>query len=800
MSWNKFSRQGSSEAKEPQKSEHWRSRIYQALAAIFITSLISVLFFPHPPAYAHSPHDVVTRVEISPDFRESRTLFVISRGNLLKSQDEGKSWERPFQGLDNTHNFSDLSIASKSTVFLASKGDGIYRSEDEGNHWQPVNEGLESLDISHLCTAHSSPSVLLARDAQNRLYRTENNGGQWERTLLSQAINTIECSNHGNELFVTDQSGNFFTSTDTGKTWIQGFSFRDTGKITAIASISHNSSTLIFVGTDQGEVFTSQDQGRSFSKAEGHLKNDSIWDLQTSIDESGQLLLFASTRNEGFFRSNDQGETWKKYSKGLTKTGQADQDERSHFKEIAITQSFSEDGIIFLAGFDGLFKTSDGGNQWQELDTLSPRAITALSISPNYREDSTIAVGAYKDEAYISRDSGKNWHLINSGLSRVLFNRYGDRKIEVHTARFYDIKFSPNYALDETVFAVLNYYYYISKNAGKTWQEVRTESRKGYSSRGRFIAISPDFKSDQTVYLVTRYGGLTYQSTDGGRNFSIVGAIEEKINGLVISPNYAQDKTLYASGATGIYKTSDAGKTWTLMTSGSEFENETWRSVAISPDYVTDQTLFAGSETGLFKTEDSGQSWIALKNASIGDKSMIKMIGLSPNYAADKTLIVGIQGKGAFRSDDGGESFQSIGAELQERNIPLLPFDTVPVSSASIQFSPAYKDDNTLFAFGSASADVFKSTDGGDTWEMIAIAQQRHQTNEALATQFKIGKTAIQAYPIPRMISALLGAVGIYFTLGQLMQFLGNAKTRWFQFFGASLTFVLIFGTLTISL
>ncbi|MEO1294724.1 MAG: YCF48-related protein, partial [Cyanobacteria bacterium J06636_16] len=324
-----------------------QSKIAKIITGVFIALIISTLLSPHPAAYAHSPHDVVTRVEISPDFHDNQTLFVISRGNLLKSQDGGLSWARPFRGLDNQNNFSELAIASESTVFIASKGDGIYRSEDEGDRWQPVNEGLESLDISHLCASHASPSVLLARDTQNRLYRTGNGGEQWERTLQSQAVNAIECPIHGNELFVIDQAGNFFMSMDKGNAWTQGFSFQDAGKVTAITSIARNNSRLIFVGTDKGEVFTSQDQGRSFAKAQGHIKNDSIWDLQAIAGESDQLILFASTRNEGFFQSTDQGATWKKYSKGLTKTGQADRDERSHFKEIAVTPS-QEDSAIFL--------------------------------------------------------------------------------------------------------------------------------------------------------------------------------------------------------------------------------------------------------------------------------------------------------------------------------------------------------------------------------------------------------------------------------------------------------------------
>ncbi|MEO0984424.1 MAG: hypothetical protein AAFY20_02640 [Cyanobacteria bacterium J06639_14] len=753
-----------------------------------------------PSAYAHSPHDVVTRVAIAPDFQATQTLFVIARGNLLKSQDGGSTWERPFIGLANQHNFSGLAIASESTVFLASEGDGIYKSENNGNRWIPVNEGLESLKIHLLCASRTSPLLVLARDAGNRLYLTHNGGKQWNRALQNREINAIECAQDSNALFVTDQSGVFLASTDEGRSWTEGFHFRDAGKITAIESVVKNDATLIFVGTEAGEIFESLDQGKSFAKVQGQISDDYIWDIKAIADNQSPLSLFVSTWHQGLFRSDNQGKSWTEYSRGLTKTGQADEDQRSHFKEIAISDSFQEDGILFLAGFDGLFKTSNEGKRWHQLNTLSPRSITTLSISPNYRQDATIAVGSYKEEAYISQDNGVNWTLINSGLSKVLFNRYGDHTIELHKPRFYNIEFSPNYAADQTVFAMLNYYFFVSQNAGRTWQEISVEERKGYSGRGRYMAISPNFATDQTLYLVKRYGGLTYQSTDGGRNFSILGAIDQKISSLAISPNYAIDKTLYAASANGLYKTTDGGQTWNLATPGNNFATETWHSVVFSPNYAADQTLFAGTSTGLFKTQDNGKTWETLDALDPGSQNTVKVIAVSPNYADDKTLIVGVQGKGIFKSTNAGKTFQGIASDLQASNIPLLPFDTVPTSSASIQFSPSYGEDNTVFAFGSTSADVFKSTDGGNTWNMIAIEKQANRPNDTLASQFYVGKKAVEVYPLPRMLSSLVGGVSIYFILGWLVKPFGEAKRRRLQLFAAALTFSLTFGLLSVLL
>lgn len=777
---------------------------FQVIMGTLAVCVLSISWFCNiQPAYAHSPHDVIRQIEVSPNFEEDQTLFVTVRGSLLKSTDGGVTWERPFKGLDNQQNFGGISIVSTSTVFVASEGNGIYRSEDYGDSWIKTNSGLNSLNIGLLCSPKSSTSSLLAKDSENRLYVTNDSGEKWRRVLESHRIGAMECAEYGDDLLVIDENGNFFVSEDNGESWTKSFEFPGSENVTAVGTApSDRSSSLIFVGTNGGEIYQSSDNGFSFQKVEGERINDSIQSIQAVADDQANLTILISAWHGGFYASQDGGKTWEERSQGLTRTGQAEKDDEPHFSELEVSAGFQADGTIFLAGFDGLFKTTDKGNSWQQLYTLSPRAITSLSISPNYGEDATLAVGSYKNEAYISQDAGESWRLINSGLTKVLFNRYGQRALELHRARFYNLSFSPSYHSDNTLFSVLNYYFFKSSNAGKTWKESRPPAKKGYSQRGRFMAVSPAFENDQTVYLVTRYGGLVYQSVDGGGNFTTLGAIDQDLNSLAISPNYKNDKTLYASGAAGIYKTTDSGETWLPTTQEKNLGAETWFSVAISPGYEADRTVFAGSDRGLFKTQDAGETWEIAEDSLPGNSAdNVKVVALSPNYALDQTVIIGVQGKGVFKSTDAGKTFQPIGQELQERNIPLLPFEQVPTSSASIQFSPAYKDDKTIFAFGSASAEVFKSTDSGNTWQIIAIEKQPNRLDDALLVGLALSGKSLEAYPRLRFIPALLGAIATYFIVGKGLNFLKllNKTNRWrSQLFCSVLGFVLIVGLLSI--
>jgi len=42
---------------------------------------------------------------------------------------------------------------------------------------------------------------------------------------------------------------------------------------------------------------------------------------------------------------------------------------------------------MFLGGFNGLFKTTDRGKQWQEIETLARGTVIDMAVSPNYAQD-----------------------------------------------------------------------------------------------------------------------------------------------------------------------------------------------------------------------------------------------------------------------------------------------------------------------------------------------------------------------------------------------------------------------------
>src|SRR5579862_7114707 len=90
---------------------------------------------------------------------------------------------------------------------------------------------------------------------------------------------------------------------------------------------------------------------------------------------------------------------------------------------------------------------------------------------------------------------------------------------------------------------------------------------------------------------------------------------------VAVSPNFAQDQTVFAStdllsikfGVYALMKSTDAGATWSAL--GGLPRNTRMQTIAFSPAYAADQTIFVASLQGLFRTTNQGTSWtMQLKN------------------------------------------------------------------------------------------------------------------------------------------------------------------------------------------
>ncbi|MEM7794864.1 MAG: hypothetical protein AAF579_10485 [Cyanobacteria bacterium P01_C01_bin.118] len=665
-----------------------------------LTALLLGLFSFN--AQAHDPHDVVQQVELSPTYQQDRSIYLLVRGNFLKSTDGGTTWQRQVNGLDHQTPLMAFSTdpTDPNRLYMSTGGDGIYQSDNGGETWQPINQGLPELNLNKVAV---TDQVFVAGHDAN-LYRRE--GDSWTLALATDGpVGAIAPT--PDNILIGDQQGQLSRSADSGKTWTP------VGKAdSAITSISASTADTLWVGTAEDGVLRSQDGGQTLTAANQGLPETAIQDI---ISPDG-VQLYASTANQGVFYSDNGGDSWQPADSGLTKTDQADRMGFPHFTDLALSPAFDQDGTVLASGFNGLFKTADQGESWQQLDTLPGEIVMALGVSPDYGNDQTLVTVSYVGEAYISRDGGDSWTPMAKGMELPFFtDSFEPIDLNDDPRRFQSLAFSPNYAKDGTLFATILNNGVLNYSQGKGWKLQRFKDWE----RALALAPSPNFDQDRTLFVGTQKGRV-YRSDNGGKRFKKIGEIEPQFGNespfMVVSPDYGNDKTVFMTGVEGVYKTTNGGKSWQAMTDKALLEDGLKLKLAISPNYGEDQTLWLGSTNGLLQSQDGGMTW-AMVTGPYGDTPYIEAVAASPDYGTDQTLLVSVRGKGLFKSADGGMSFVAVG----DPALPMAIVTNFEYGAMPLVFSPNYASDKTIFGFGSVTGEIFKSTDGAETWQTITL-------------------------------------------------------------------------------
>lgn len=228
-----------------------------------------------------------------------------------------------------------------------------------------------------------------------------------------------------------------------------------------------------------------------------------------------------------------------------------------------------------------------------------------------------------------------------------------------------------------------------------------------------------------TVYAATAAG--LRRSQNGGRTWTAVGsgAIPPPLEVVALSPEHARDRTVFAGTGGGLYRSTDDGSGWQLVLFGSRV-----LAVALSPRYGVDGLLFVGTETdGILRSEDGGRSW-ASANPGLLDL-LVLALALSPMFEADRTGLAATS-SGLYRTRNGGKSWRAV----------ELPLDDPAVQCLAL--SPDFPDDRLALA-GTEADGLFRSVDGGASWELVRGLTARSVTALAFSRRDRDTRTLAAA-------------------------------------------------------
>jgi photosystem II stability/assembly factor-like uncharacterized protein len=269
-----------------------------------------------------------------------------------------------------------------------------------------------------------------------------------------------------------------------------------------------------------------------------------------------------------------------------------------------------------------------------------------------------------------------------------------------------------------------------SLDYGRTWQPIFDDQPT--ASIGA-IAVAP---LDPNVVYVGSGEGLhrpdlsvgdgVYKSTDAGKTWTHLGLRDgQQIAQLAVDPKNADRVFVAVAGhpygpneERGVYRSLDGGKTFEKVLYGNE--NVGASDVQIDPNnpaivYAAlwesregpwENGVFKGSGGGIFKSIDGGKTWSQLSKGLPGN---IVQANLAIAPSAPKALFAAVKTETIaklYRSDDGGETWH--GTTDDPRPGLGIGGGDLPV----VRFDP--KNPQIVY---SASIVCWKSTDGGKNWD-----------------------------------------------------------------------------------
>src|SRR5215470_13647673 len=290
------------------------------------------------------------------------------------------------------------------------------------------------------------------------------------------------------------------------------------------------------------------------------------------------------------------------------------------------------------------------------------------------------------------------------------------------------------------------YTYYFGAVAGGVWKTTDGGlswdplfDKQGISSIGS-VAVAD---SDPNVIFVgtgeacirgnISYGDGVYKSTDAGKTWTNVGLKETRhIGAVIIHPTNPDVVFVAALGHAygpnperGVYRTRDGGKTWEKVlylddrTGGIDIvfdpNNPHILFASMWEGWRTPWTLNSGgAKDGLYRSNDDGTTWKRIEGNGMPEGTLGR-IGVAVSRADSNVVYALIEAKngGLYRSDDGGVNWALINTDHR-------------FTQRAWYFTHVWADPKNAGGVYIANTGLFRSSDGGKSFERINAPHGDH--------------------------------------------------------------------------
>ncbi len=225
---------------------------------------------------------------------------------------------------------------------------------------------------------------------------------------------------------------------------------------------------------------------------------------------------------------------------------------------------------------------------------------------------------------------------------------------------------------------------YVSRNRGRIWKMIDWTELSGANQ------CRPLFDSVKKNVIYAASGSVVKKSTDTGVTWRAITSNEpwhdRQVNVLALPPDARNP--FYVGTVDGLYRSRDGGGSWTPC---DGVDGPCNAVVALSGG-----SAFAGTSHGLLRTRDGGATWEALDIGLVADHGVTAVAGASTK--AKIVVFAVIPRIGLIRSENLGETWKLV--------LPDAGLSQVVMPSGQARV-----------AYACNRHDVYKTTDGGATWE-----------------------------------------------------------------------------------
>ena len=622
----------------------------------------------------------------------------------------GENWTTQGPGnIGARANVVTVNPQDENIIYTGFSGGGVFKTTDGGATWNPIFDDQVFLAIGDIVLDPVDPNIVYVGTGDvningytflgDGLYRSMDGGDTWtnlglvDQRIISKVIidptnsNNIFASTMG-QPFVRDENRGLYRSTDNGSNWEQVLFLSDSTGIIDVVMNPENPQEIFAVGWDRirnnvesiirgtgAKVYKTIDGGDNWEMVEGGLPNDAPHGrMGLAMYEANPDIIYAQyvgtdSQLEAIYRTDDGGENWVPIPIDEDQNGLNDNALGGfgwYFGKIRVNPSNPDD--IYLLGID-LWRTQNAGQNWER---VSP-PWWSYDVHADKHDLTFLANGG----VLLATDGG----LYSSDANNEIWEDIEN----IPTTQFYRVGYNPHEP---------DFYYGGAQDNGTTggnaddingWDRIYG----GDGFQPAFDPINPD-----RFFVETQRGGIRV-TIDGGFNF------EDATNGIDTDESGNWDMPYFISthnplvlytGREKMYIGIGDIPEWTSisedLSDGIAVDHRYHHITAVEESPIVEGLLYAGTGDGNVWRGDNGGSTWTLLSENLPDQYVTDVISSPTDENVVYVTYSGYRENDfmprIFRSNDQGLTWEDISSNLPD--LAINEMIVIPETADSVIF------------------------------------------------------------------------------------------------------------------